>query len=206
MSDVVRKLLLISVAISICVPVLLMAALAVNREEVAVSVPQVVQINESCSGFIADYGFVVTARHCIDGMPLASIKFYDGLRIPFVVAKIGKDMDTFDYAVLTGDTRGITPLKITAKIPAEGELCAHIGHGGASPQQLMIRCQVGANTGYMRGYIKLNSTAIGGDSGSMVINDNEEVFGILVRSRFPVPITLAVRASHARKAIQDLKK
>ena len=190
-------------------PILALALIAAHREETAVSLPQVVQINSGCSGFIADFGFIVTARHCVDDAyghtELQDIKFYDGLHAMFTTAVVGKDLDYRDYAVLIGDTRGIKPLEFANRLPEEGDLCAHVGHGGASAQQLLIYCQVGAINGWYDGYIKLYSNAIPGDSGSAVMNEAGEVFGILVRSRYPVPVALAVKASYAKMAIVKLK-
>lgn len=183
-----------------------------NREQVRFSLPQVVMVNGGCSGFIADFGFVVTARHCVDkeigfDPSVASIKFYDGMLSHFKVAKIGPDMQEHDFAVLQGDTRGIEPMRMSESYPPQGSLCAHIGHGGASPQQLGVYCYVEGYHyfGQESGYIELASNAIPGDSGSMVFNKKYEVFGILTRSAFPIPVALVVPISLAKSALKSIK-
>jgi hypothetical protein len=185
---------------------LAVAMVSAHREEVAVSMPHVVQVNGVCSGFIADYGFVVTARHCVDTeTPEQKVRFYDGVESTFRVATVGKDIETHDFAILAGDTRGLKPTTITDQPPPNGDVCYHVGYGGGVPYQVLIFCQVTQTALNHRGYLELSTAAIGGDSGSMVASKDHKVFGILVRSRFPIPTALAVRASYAKEAIQRIK-
>lgn len=161
-------------------------------------------VNGGCSGFIGFPNVVITAAHCIDGVEdVQQVRFYDGLKGDFKVIKIGEP-DHTDFALLLGDTRGIDPLPLAKKPPAYGERCYSIGHGGGNPKQMLLPCETRPPLPIpWHRYVGLHSNIIGGDSGSFVANEEDEVFGIIVRSSFPVPVALAVKIRYAQEAYRD---
>jgi hypothetical protein len=169
---------------------------AASRFEQPALTTNVVQISRHCSGFILPKNIVITARHCVSenivtGSPV-KVVFYDGLEADFNLIGYGEAEDSRDFAILRGDTRGFTPWQISETIPEKGSICAHVGHGGGSPRQLLGVCRV-IGLDHTSGYIELAGAVIGGDSGSAVFDyETQKVFGIIVRSSYPVPTVLVV--------------
>lgn len=176
------------------------------RYEVPTQVPQVVQVENFCTGFVAAPGVIFTAAHCVadavqEGQTQLEVRYPDGFRTHATILGYG-DEDSRDWAVLAADTRGLQPLKIAQRPPVAGTVCAVVGHGGGSPVQRATPCQV---IGPDMGYLALSATVIGGDSGGPVLDaETGEVFGITVRSRYPVPVALAVDVQRAARAAQEL--
>lgn len=170
-----------------------------QRFERPAEVPQVVAVSSYCSGFVVAKGIVATAAHCArrvqeDGNQV-ELRFSDGRRSRFRLLSFG-DVDHRDVALLAGDTGEIEPVTLAAKAPVAGTVCLVVGHGGGSPTQNAHLCEV---RGFERGYLQLSATIVGGDSGSPVYDfQTGEVFGIAVRSRFPVPSGLAVDAAYLK--------
>jgi S1-C subfamily serine protease len=188
----------------------LLALLAPMNSGVRVEIPSleptVVQIDAGCSGFIGFQGVVITASHCVEGADEHYVTFYDGVRENFKVIARG-EADHRDFALLTGNTRGLDPVRYAASPPVDNTPCVVIGHGGGNPRQLGSYCVVQGPDSEFRGYIELSATIIPGDSGSAVRLLNGEVFAIAVRSAMPYPVGLAVPIAIARKAYADwLKK
>jgi V8-like Glu-specific endopeptidase len=150
-------------------------------------VPQVVAVQTSylCSGFIASPGLVVTAKHCLHGYSTASITFYDSQVLRFEVAAVGKDEETNDFAILKGQTRGITPMALAPVPPYYGTPCNVIGYAG-TPNQMETRCRTEGEVIGVSGLLALHATLEHGDSGSMVIDERGQVLGVAVRTAFPM--------------------
>jgi hypothetical protein len=178
------------------------------REEFPVMFPNVVSIDKHCTGFIVPGNYVVTARHCVreelasDGLLRPTVYFFDGMSTNFDIVAVGSGEDNHDWAVLRGDTRGILPFEISPQLPKQGDRCAHVGYGGGSPRQLALPCIV-THSNEDQGYIGVSSNAIGGDSGSPIFNlQTGVVFGIVVRSAFPIPHSQAVPILEAMVAME----
>lgn len=169
---------------------------AANRHEIPSLFQNVVSIENHCTGFIMPNNLVFTAKHCVVENEAVngpvSVYFFDGLMGSFRIVATGAEMDSRDWAILAGDTRGIEPFQFKRTPLKDGTACGHVGHGGGSPRQLGILCNV-IKAKDQDGYIYLSDSSIGGDSGSPVFDlDTFEVFGIIVRSAYPMPKGYAV--------------
>ena len=178
------------------------------RFEVPVEDHRVVQLNGNCSGFVAAPGYVFTAAHCIeDASAIQEVRFWDGMYAKFEVADVGTP-DHRDWAILRGDTRGIEPPEFYLGYPEDGTKCISIGHGGGQARQAGALCEVRpplADPEWRR-YVAMSASVIGGDSGSLVMDRDGRVFGIVVRSSYPVPVSLAVKISLPLAALAKLQR
>lgn len=198
-----------NLATQILILISLVGSLPIERQVVPVINAQVVRLisdRSICSGFIIADSYIATAKHCIGPNSNGHFEaiFSDGISESFQAVASGGPTQDDDYAILKGDTRRITPVRVAKYSPSNWSHCTFIGFGGGSQMALKSLCEV-LGLPEATGLIPLLATAIRGDSGSEVFDDNNEVFGILVRSAFPeTSIAKAVDIQRVKLALEKL--
>lgn len=171
------------------------------RAEFEVDVAQIVKVNDRCTGWVAFPNVVVTAAHCIFNPERPQvIKFNDGAYYKFELIEMG-ELGPKDYALLRGDTRGIDPIPLGEE-PEVGGQCYWAGYGGARAQQYALRCQVQSRHPQYEDWIHIAGEAIGGDSGSPLMDSEGRVFGIVVAGFVDTPVSFATDIAYVREAYQ----
>ena len=169
-------------------------------------------IGAHCTSFLVAPDIIVTAGHCLDGINLLNKRFIFGFRvdekgkyprrvltkniyapkkiISRVLSKYGAD-----YAVIRLDRKveGITPLKLAKTNVKKGEWVYVLGHPCGLPLKY-APCGKVVNTSSSTYFIATVDT-FGGNSGSPVFNDKNEVVGILVRGESDFNFTSEGRIS-----------
>jgi S1-C subfamily serine protease len=119
---------------------------------VAKAAPAVVSVHSHrfrASGFVWKTGFVITADEALADEGEVSVKLADGTSRPATIA--GRDHTT-DVALLKTDTAGLTPIKLSAAVPALGSLAPVIAAAHGAPVALLGTVSlVGAAWRSMRG-------------------------------------------------------
>jgi S1-C subfamily serine protease len=104
---------------------------------VAKAVPAIVSVyshRSRASGFVWKPGFVVTADEALADEGDVSIKLADGTTRPATIA--GRDHTT-DVALLKLDTGGLTPIALSATVPALGSLSPVVAAARGAPTALL---------------------------------------------------------------------
>lgn len=155
-------------------------------------IPQLVELHMMggmCSGSIVQLtptspAMILTARHCVPTQQAVIVKFWDGAQRVFILDHAGVG-EKADYSFLVGDTRNIIPLHLNRKPTYEVNMVLLGSQNGATI--LAARPEEDGEIPAI-GWVK------GGDSGSPLIGDNNEVIGVMSAAYSQIPISVSVPA------------
>jgi len=182
-----------------------------RRPEVSVASPRVVIINDECTGFILADGYVGTANHCMEPAEKnvlgdkQTVTFFDGSKEVFTLIAKG-NADEKDYALLRGSTHGIAPSPVAMLSPAVDGVVRAVGYGGGDRGLNTLHMTVGAYEGEYEGYMKSAIVVLPGDSGGPLLDEEGNICGINVRTGYPIPIGLSVKAFYLVQAMVNYEK
>jgi serine protease Do len=178
-----------------------------KRPEISAVSPRVVIVNDECTGFIIGDGYVATAHHCIEPREKPEIgskeyvKLGDGLVEEFTVIGLG-DENAKDFAVLLGNTHAIPPCPISLIEPKKDMVLRVLGFGGGEHSLNSLHLTMGAYIGTTEdGYMETAVIVLPGDSGGPLLDEDGSVVGINVRTGYPIPVGLSVKAFYAVQAM-----
>lgn len=178
-----------------------------RRPEVAVTSPRVVIVNDECTGFILADGYVATANHCMEPADTNKpgdkqiVTLFDGSKETFTLVAKG-NADEKDYALLKGNTHGIAPAPVALLSPPVDSTVRAVGYGGGQSGLNSLHMTIGAYEGeYPPGYMKSSIVVLPGDSGGPLLDEEGNICGINVRTGYPIPVGLSVKAFYVVQAM-----
>lgn len=166
-----------------------LASVALSRNEVLTNYPQVVKLLKDgkavCTGVVVKKDFVATAGHCATKNTKISVKFSDKPARIFKVWKTVDNRQTYeDWALLKGDTGNVKPWPLAENPPRMPYPTYFVTFGPEDQRQKAIPCFL---THFIVRKGKLTLAGIGvvvrGDSGSALLDFNQNVIGILTGFR-----------------------
>ncbi|MBN8997739.1 MAG: trypsin-like peptidase domain-containing protein [Rhizobiales bacterium] len=159
---------------------------------------QLVSGKHICTGFYVGNGRVVTASHCVDDFAETyKIKFTDGTVADAHIAVIADWKRGFDdFAILTfaEPKTPIRPLQLRCEVPAVGEYVSMTGY----PSDMGLTTVWGRVSGGLSTWgpwpavFRVDIAAIGGNSGSAIVDGEGRVVGILVGGYRDTSFSVAV--------------
>jgi|GEM_PF-4571601 S1-C subfamily serine protease len=154
------------------------------------SVVHLLMQRSTCSGFIVGKNVIATASHCISyngqAITKGKVVYTDNVAVDFKVIKIGGTFAGNDWALLQADTGTREVLKFMIDVPHVGDIVKSIGHPNGVPYQVESIGQIV----FVGQVYRMACKNYPGESGSPVLDSNNEVIGILSATYSAVPLTV----------------
>jgi S1-C subfamily serine protease len=186
----------------------LSSASSALADVVAKTAPAVVSVHSHrsrASGFVWKSGFIITADEALADEGEISVRLADGTTRPATIA--GRDHTT-DIAQLKVDTSGLTPIKLSATVPALGSLSPVVAAAHGAPVALLGTVSlVGGAWRSMRGgeidaRIELDVRLRHSHEGGLALDASGNAFGMTV---FGPRRVLVIPAATIERVAQKLE-
>jgi hypothetical protein len=153
----------------------------------------VVQIDNKCSGFIAQKNIVVTAAHCVEHTDMPIVQFYNYKIELFEVKFLGNMANGNDFAVLKGNTHDLPALQNHPKRPEFLTSIIHFGYNSSPAQWATPGKYIGVLCKNNECAHYIAARVVPGDSGgAVIIYGTNLVIGIAVESYWQYDVALSV--------------
>lgn len=182
------------------------------RISVPTSLPNVVAIqadDNGCTGWIAAKNTYVSAAHCFEGKPRWILATFEDGKVARLKLLYKGTTPAQDFAILSGNTFGITPIPFSQSAFQLPTPCVFIGYGPLRRQDAMpcLGSKLELQNPVLFGLVAIFGEVDHGDSGGPVLVKPFAVVGIAVRMfEHNLPGGYIVSAAYIQAKLHELHR